>query len=146
MQDVVLSIRSGLVSPDWDWDWDCGSSIEVITPGKLYRKDGDVYITYEESGLTGMRGTETTLKVGPKRVTLTRTGEITSEMVFEQGFKHLSYYDTGTVGGMSIGVNARKVNTVFDETGGLINVEYAVEVENELRGHNNIKIEVKNVH
>ena len=142
MQDVVLSIRSGQISPDWDYD----DAVEVITPGKLYRKDGDVYITYQESGLTGMRGTETTLKVGPKRVTLTRTGEVTSEMVFEQGFKHLSYYDTGSVGGMAIGVNARKVNTMFNEQGGQISVEYAVEVENELKGHNNIKIEVKNVH
>ena len=141
MQDVVLNIKSNQLLPEWEHE----EIIELITPGKLYHKNGDVYITYREGSLTGMINTETTLKVGRGRVTLTRTGDVFSEMVFENGFRHLSYYDMGDVGGMAIGVNAKRVDTNFTEKGGLIDVEYAIEVENEYTGDNNFIIEVKHV-
>lgn len=142
MQDVVLNIKSSQLLSNWEHE----EAVELITPGKLYHKNGNVYITYHEGSLTGMRNTETTLKVERGRVTLTRTGDVYSEMVFENGFRHLSYYDMGEVGGMAIGVNARRVDTSFTDQGGLIDVEYAIEVENEYTGDNNILIEVKNVH
>jgi len=141
VQDVVLNIKSSQYSPEWESD----ETIELITPGKLYQKNGDVYITYREGTLTGMSNTETTLKVERGRVTLTRTGDIFSEMVFENGFRHLSYYDMGEIGGMAVGVNAKRVDAKITEQGGHIDVEYAIEVENRYTGDNNFIIEVKNV-
>ncbi len=142
MQDVVISIKGRQTMYDWDYD----DVIELITPGKLVKQNDDYIITYKESELTGLGDTETTLHVEPRRVTMTRAGSVFSQMVFEQGRKHLSYYDFGAEGGMSIGVNAHKVNTNFTDNGGLIDVEYAVEIENKINGYNNIKIEVKHIH
>jgi uncharacterized beta-barrel protein YwiB (DUF1934 family) len=141
VQDVVISIKGRQIMSDWDYD----EVVELITPGKLQTLAGGYLITYKESRLTGMDGTETVLKVEPKRVTMTRTGGVFSEMVFEQGRRHLSYYDMGVEGGLAIGVNARRVSSDLSELGGMIDLEYAVEIENKLSGHNKMEIEVKQV-
>ncbi|MCL2085019.1 MAG: DUF1934 domain-containing protein, partial [Oscillospiraceae bacterium] len=91
---------------------------------------------------------------------ITRTGGVFSEMVFEQGQRHLSFYDCVTCvahgaefygaysldGGVMVGVNARRVKTSFDEHGGMIDLEYALEIENRVSGHNKMEIEFRRVH
>ncbi|GHV35161.1 hypothetical protein FACS18949_12570 [Clostridia bacterium] len=141
MQDVVVSIKGRQAVGDWEFD----EFVELMTPGKLENLGGEYVITYQESELTGMKGTETTLKVAPRCVTLTRTGSTSSEMVFEQGCRHLSYKDFGMDGGAAVGVNAHRVAANFDERGGQIDVEYAVEVGNIFAGLNALNIEVKYV-
>ena len=55
-------------------------------------RDGGWDISYEESDLTGLKGVTTTFRVEPDKVILTRTGNLHSQMVFQQGKSHDSLY------------------------------------------------------
>ena len=48
--------------------------MELVTEGKYYKKDEAYFITYDESEVTGMNGTTTTLMVTDDVVTLVRAG------------------------------------------------------------------------
>ena len=42
--------------------------INLVTQARLYRRNGKYYIAYDESELTGLEGTRTTLKLDGKTV------------------------------------------------------------------------------
>ncbi len=66
------------------------NTIELITEGKRYIKNNAMYIVYEESEISGMEGSTTTLKIeGDNRVSMKRYGSADSHMVFEKG-RHFS--------------------------------------------------------
>ena len=105
-KDVIISIK-GMQQ----FDEEDPNSVELITSGRLSRGEaGEYTLRYEESELTGLDGTSTSFHIQPKRVTLTREGQVNSQMIFEVGRKHLSLYDT-PYGAMEIGVSAKKVRS-----------------------------------
>ena len=55
-------------------DLDEGDAIEVITPGKFIVKENLYEVVYEESEISGMKGTTTTLKIEEDRFILERVG------------------------------------------------------------------------
>ena len=89
-------------------------------------RDGESFtLSYQESAVTGMDGTLTTFQIEPERVTLLRVGEYTSQMVFQEGRRHMSMYNT-PYGTMSIGVNTRHLTAQVGESGGDIEIDYAI--------------------
>ena len=136
-KDVIISIKGMQTYEGSDPD-----TIELVTQGRLER-DGQGYtLSYQESELTGLDGTLTTFQVEGERVTLMRVGEVNSQMVFEQGRRHLSMYNT-PYGAMAIGINTRHLQTSLDERGGKIEIDYALEIDHAIAGHNLFRIEVK---
>lgn len=135
--DVIISI-CGLQYPE-DGDDD---EVELITAGSYYCKDGSYYITYEESEITGMNGTTTTLKVDKDCVTLSRSGPVSTQLIFERGQKHMSYYET-MFGSLLVGVNAHTVKTCLDDDGGDIEVDYSVEIDHALAGESIFRVNVR---
>jgi uncharacterized beta-barrel protein YwiB (DUF1934 family) len=113
-----------------------------VTAGVFTKRKGSYIVSYEESELTGMKGTKTTLLVEPMRITLTRTGPINSEMVFEMGQKHLSYYDTAN-GSLMVGVNAEEVSSDINDAGGNISVGYTLELDHAVAGYNYFSMNVR---
>ena len=72
MKPVVLTI-TGQHAYDETGD----DAMEFVTEGKLYDRNGTIYLTYDESYLTGMPGTRTRLKLEPDKVHMTRRGKPT---------------------------------------------------------------------
>ena len=70
-------------------------TVQVVTEGTMKREGDTVYLSYEESEVTGMEGTTTTFTVKGERVELERTGAVQSKMVFEKGKKDISLYNVG---------------------------------------------------
>ena len=99
-KDVIISIRG-----TQDYSGTDPDTMELVTEGKLAVQDGALRLSYEESELTGMEGTTTVFQVEPEKVTLLRLGSVQSEMVFEEGRRHMSLYST-PYGNMEIGVRA----------------------------------------
>ena len=83
-------------------------TVQVVTEGTMKREGDTVYLSYEESEVTGMEGTTTTFTVTDQRVELERTGAVQSKMVFEKGKKDISLYNVG-FGALTIGVKARRL-------------------------------------
>src|SRR4051812_30116461 len=97
-KNVIISVKGTQTIVNQDTN-----VLELVTEGKYYKKGDAYFITYKESEVTGMVGTTTTLKIMDKTITLMRFGSINSQFIFEQGQKHVSYYDT-SYGAFTIGV------------------------------------------
>ena len=138
LDNVIISIKGSQMTPD-----NGSEEMELVTAGRLVREGRDRYtISYEESELTGMEGTTTVVRVEGPRVTLMREGKVNSLMVFEEGFRHLSMYET-PYGSMSVGINTRRMRSTLGESGGDLEIDYAVDIDNLLTGHNIFRMNVK---
>ncbi len=120
---------------------DGGAAVELITPGRLAR-DGDAWVlTYEESDPSGALGISTTLLVEGQRVTMARQGTAHSFMVFEQGQRHLSYYDMAE-GGLTVGVHTRSLGAHISEAGGQIELCYHVDLPNRRLAESSVRVKI----
>ncbi len=71
------------------------NKIELSTMGSIYEKNNNIYVVYEETEISGMEGTTTTLKIeGNDKLSMKRYGSTSSQMVFEMGKRHTSDYRT----------------------------------------------------
>ena len=100
--------------------------IEFETEGKYYIKDTTHYIVYEESELTGYKGTTTTIKVSKDEVTLARFGTNNTQMMFKKGRQYRGYYET-PYGNFGMCITPTKVDINIGEDGGKINLEYLLD-------------------
>lgn len=117
--------------------------MELVTSGTLkHNGQGGYTVSYQETELTGLQGTTTRLHIDGGRVTLLREGNINSQMVFEEGRRHLSMYET-PYGALSIGVNTRRMRSTLDEAGGDLEIDYAIEIDNLVAGQNMFRMNVK---
>ena len=116
------------------------NSVELTSEGFIeHTKDG-VEITYEESELTGMKGTTTKITVERAGIiTLNRSGTTNSCLVFEEGKKNLSYYETAE-GAFSVSVYANYLEADINRMGGTIELDYTLEVDGAVVGENELSI------
>lgn len=136
---VIISIKGMQNYEGTDPD-----TVELVTQGRLLDcgEDG-LSLSYQESELTGMEGTLTTFQVEKSgRVTLMRLGEFNSEMVFEEGRRHLSLYQT-PYGDLSVGIRANRVRNSLGMSGGDLEIDYAIEIDHALAGQNLFQIHVR---
>ncbi|HHU06312.1 MAG TPA: DUF1934 domain-containing protein [Clostridiales bacterium] len=135
-KNVIISIK-GIQSNDGDKD-----IYELVTDGTYTFSDSACEFTYMESELTGLEGTKTTFKVDNEKVLLTREGSLNSQMMFEKGKKHFFLYET-PYGSATMGVKTHKLKTGLGESGGDIELAYAVDVDSVPLGKNEFKISIR---
>src|SRR3712207_2459156 len=97
--------------------------IEVVTPGKYYKKGQKYYAVYEESELSGMEGTTTILKIGQDEFTIIRKGTIDAKMVFKNEFKDHILYSTPQ-GALGLSMDILDVKVDVNDDGGLVYANY----------------------
>lgn len=137
-QQVILSVKGQQI-----YENQPPEVTELVTEGALKRDgDGSITLRYQETELTGLEGTETTFHIVPGCVTLLRQGQLNSEMVFEQGRRHLSMYAT-PYGTIAIGVNTHKMDLELDENGGQVEIHYSLEVDHAVVSENLFQIGVR---
>lgn len=136
-KDVVISIKGTQRYDNNDPD-----VIELVTQGRLTREGESYTLSYQENELTGLEGTLTTIQVDGEQVTLMRVGEFTSQMVFQEGRRHLSMYNT-PYGAMAIGVNTRHLLAELNDQGGDIEIDYSIEIDHALAGRSVFQIKIK---
>jgi uncharacterized beta-barrel protein YwiB (DUF1934 family) len=103
--------------------------IELVTEGTMEFRDNGWDIAYEESALTGLEGVTTTFRVEPGTITLTRTGKLNSQMVFQQGVPHDSLYQM-EFGTLMLTVEAKFLWFDIVPEGGSIDLTYSISIEN----------------
>ena len=136
-KDVIITIK-GLQNYDEAGD----DSIELVTSGRYYEKNGNYYVSYKESELTGLGETTTTLKIEPNKVTVMRFGDLETHMVFEAGQKHISYYDMG-FGSLTVGVSTKSIDKQFTPSGGRMRIDYAMEINNAVAGESALCMDIR---
>lgn len=140
MKDVIISIK-GIqgAGPDLTEETD---AIELITSGEYAHSEEETVFSYMESEMTGMEGTRTTFRVGGKVVTLTREGTMNSQMVFQQGRKHVFLYET-PYGSTSMGVDTHRIQAALDAGGGDMEIDYTIDVDSVVVSQNSFVIHVR---
>ena len=113
-----------------------------MTEGTLELTEQGMRLSYEETALTGMEGTTTTFAVEGGRVTLTRSGTVNSQMIFEEGRQHTSLYET-PYGELAVDVQTSRLRHNLTERGGIMEIQYSIAVEHTVTGRNCFKIRVK---
>ena len=137
-KNVILSIRGQQTADNADPE-----VIELVTEGTMTDHQGGKYtVRYQESELTGLEGTQTTIQVEGNSVSILREGQVNSHMVFEEGRRHLTMYNT-PYGALTMGVNTRRMKVALDETGGEIEIDYALEIDHAVAGENLFQISIK---
>ena len=60
MKDIMLKITGKQINRNNEIEED---TVEFMTEGKLYKKNGSTYIVYEETEMSGLEGVKTTLRI-----------------------------------------------------------------------------------
>ena len=116
---------------------------ELMTEGVMeLRDDGEILVEYEESELTGMEGTTTRFSIRGDTVTLTRSGQLNSQMVFQKGKRHSSLYETPW-GTMLVNIFTTYLEYRIGEHGGVMEIKYGVAVDYQSTGTNEFKIRIR---
>ena len=137
-ENVIISIKGKKLYDEQEPD-----GMELVTSGTLeVDPEGGYKLSYRESELTGMEGTRTVFRIRGKQVTLTREGGVNSVMVFEEGLRHMSMYQT-PFGALAIGVNTRRMRNEINDMGGELEIDYAIEVDHAVTGQNLFHIRVE---
>ncbi len=136
MKDVIISVtgvRHTPYGPD---------SMQLVTAGQYGMDQEEIRMTWEETELTGMEGTRTSLSVQPRSVVLSREGEISSVMEFEEGKKHYFLYET-PYGHTTMGLDTQRIRKRLDQHGGEMEIVYTVDVDQQIVGRDRFYIHVQ---
>ena len=116
--------------------------IELLTDGLMELRPHGVKLSYDETVLTGMEGTKTSLEINGPRVILQRSGMVSSRMVFEEGRQYTSLYDT-PYGELSVDVQTSFLRHSLTEHGGEMEIRYSISIEHASTGQNHFLLKVK---
>lgn len=134
---VWLSI-SGTVKNEEDKD-----TLEFLTEGDLYKESDGACVTYEESEVSGMEGTVTTVRVDEQKVSVIRLGTTNSIMEFESGKRNLTWYST-PYGDVTMGILTKDVLVNYNERKEptKVMIDYNIEIEGITNSQNVLNIKI----
>lgn len=137
--NVMLSLRGCQTYENQEPD-----VIELVTEGVMEQRDGGWDISYQESELTGLAGVTTTFQIEPGKITLSRTGPLRSQMVFQEGLFHESLYEM-QFGAMMVTVCASRVSYDITPAGGTVDIVYGIEIEQSAIGVVDYHLEIQTI-
>lgn len=120
--------------------------IELVTVGRYSRKNDTDYILYEESEISGMEDTTTTLKITTDRVVMLRRGRVEHKQEFIAGQKTESIYHT-PYGALGVGIMTQNlVATAYQADTNeqqVAYIRYELEIEGQWQSTNTLSITVR---
>ena len=134
-KSAVISIRSFS-------DLDKDEVIEVVTPGKFHLGESEFKAVYEESEISGMDGTTTTLVIKDDVLVLEREGSTSTRMEFKKGEDVISLYNT-PYGMMNINIYTKELDIDMDEDGGVIYTKYVLGLEGQPGITTELKVKIR---
>ncbi len=103
--------------------------IELLTHGTISQQgEGLFRLSYEETSMTGLEGTQTTFEVAPDSVSLRRSGTFNSHMLFQLGCPHHTQYET-PYGAIAMNIRTLRLHSTLTQQGGELELEYAIEYD-----------------
>lgn len=113
-------------------------TIEINTTGKLFEKNNDIYVVYEE--VEDNQKVTTTMKISDEEISIKKFGNINSLMVFKENHKHLTKYRTNQ--GLFI-IETETNKLIIDKSKNnyiKLNIEYNINILDLFKGKNEINI------
>lgn len=124
-------------------DGESNEETEIFSMGTLEKTKQGYRISYAESEATGFEGSTTALETfGNSKVTMERSGAVTSNLIIEKNTKHHCVYGT-PYGYFTVGVNAKDISSDLDDNGGRLDFHYVIDVNSSYLGDFEISVEVR---
>ncbi|WP_053954779.1 DUF1934 domain-containing protein [Inediibacterium massiliense] len=137
MKNIMLRIEGMQIDMDGE-----ENKIELVTEGKLYEKENAVYLVYEETEVSGMKGCTTTVKLSQDKIYMKRFGNLKSEIVFEKGKRYTTLYHT-PYGVFDMEVLTKDMNySITDAKKGGVQIEYFINLEGITESQNKLNITI----
>lgn len=140
-KDVLVTVKGLQYSLDGEGGDD--QRIETITRGNYYLKNGKHYVTYEESP-DGSVNIKTMLKFDESFFELTRKGQYSVHMLFEEGKKNYTDYRT-PFGNFVVGIDTSSIEIKEKEKEILLHIDYDMDMNYEHLAKCNIDVCIQNV-
>jgi uncharacterized beta-barrel protein YwiB (DUF1934 family) len=115
------------------------STIELLTEGVYSQDDEGTKISYAETEMSGMEGSDTVINIAGDTVRVERSGEYGSNFIFKKGEKCLNIYST-PFGRIELGAVPLKVFTDTYEHEGEVDLEYQIEIQGQYTGLNKLRV------
>ena len=125
-KDVLIHVR-GLQMMETD---DAQEPIEIVVPGQYYFRNGSHYLRYEEMLDDTAETTVNYIKMSPNGVEVRKQGQVSVHMVFEEGKKNKTFYNT-PYGTLQMGISATGLELKESEDGIQMKVDYALDMNEE---------------
>ena len=136
MKFVKITIKSFSV------DNDKSDRLTVVAYGQMALRDGKNYVLYEETSLTGMEGTRTTIKWDEHSVLVLRKGTYSSRQEYRSGCSCEGVYTTPylavTIKSTTKVVKVEKSNKIW-----YLHIEYDMEIAQVANGNVILDIEIE---
>lgn len=122
------------------------SEIALTSLGSFkYNGDRAVVMYYEYDEDNPNIKTKAILNVdGNKLVTMTKTGNIRSQIILEKGKRHLCYYSMEE-GNFTIGICTEEIDVDLNENGGCIKAVYTLDVNSNIASYNTIQVVIEKI-
>ena len=115
---------------------------ELTTTGTLEFTENGFIITYEETG-EELTGCTTKLYVeGDERISMTRTGSFTTDLIIEKERRHTCFYST-PYGELIMGVYGKSIASDISENGGSLKFRYTLDFNSTPASENELEISVR---
>ena len=137
LKDVWISFHSVNGCDDEEPD-----SLEFVTDGQYLFQDDVACLSYQESEVTGLEGTRTSVTILPDQVVVDRAGTVQSRMIFKEGSKSSFLYST-PFGQATMGVDTRRIRRNVNEQGGKVEIDYVVDMEHAVVARNRFSITIR---
>ena len=132
---AVITVDSAIFNEEED-------TISVVTPGDFCETEYGYKVQYDETKISGMEGTKTTILIRKDSFDLIREGTTETKMEFENNKMTTSLYKT-PYGVMDIRIDTIKLKINVDEKGGNINTVYILEIGGQPAIKTNLCIDIK---
>ncbi len=117
-------------------------SMTFVAYGSLAEKNGTTFVRYEESAVTGMEGTKTTLKWTADTLTVIRHGKYEHRQYYERGRNTSFNYVTPYLS-IPMVVFTRLLTAEKGKGRWLLALEYDVSMDQQPNGRISLKIEIE---
>lgn len=132
---VVLSIVGSQTDAEGEQ-----TRVELFTEGELIALGPDAWrLQYDETELSGMAGSTTSLTLKSGHIQLERSGTHSAMMMFEQG-KHNTLLYMTPAGVLEMGICPTFVHYQVDGHQGSLRLEYALDIQGQRAGSNEMTV------
>ena len=132
---AVITVDSAIFNEEED-------TISVVTPGDFCETEYGYKVQYDETKISGMEGTKTTILIRKDSFDLIREGTTETKMEFENNKRTVALYKT-PYGVLDVKINTKKLDINIKEDGGTINTMYILEIGDQTALKTNLTIDIK---
>lgn len=118
-------------------------SVELLTDGKCYVKNGVTYLVYQDSQISGLENSMVTIKLYEQRVVINRSGAVQHKQVFARGERYEGPYIT-QFGRIEMAVETKELRiAVAQNHSGTVEIEYDLEVNGQWQSANRLSVTIQ---